>query len=97
MAKKRVFVSHPYADNPIGNKIKANRICKNLLKQGCLPISPLHLFSYMDDDENREEILQFCYELIDKCDIVHIYGDSDGCRKEHDYAYQMGKEVAVKY
>lgn len=98
MAKKRVFVSHPYADNPIGNKIKANRICKYLLKQGYLPISPLHLFSYMENDnEIRDDIMQFCYELIDKCDIIHIYGDSDGCRKEHDYAYQMGKEIQVMY
>ena len=95
--KKRVFVSHPYVDNPERNKAKVNIICKNLVKEGYLPISPLHLFSFMDEDGEREEILQFCYELIDNCDIVHIYGDSEGCLLECKYALSKFKRVEIKY
>jgi nucleoside 2-deoxyribosyltransferase len=96
MAKTKVFVSHPFADNPVLNRKKVDKICKDLVKQGFIPISPLHLFSFYEDDSDREEILQFCYKLIDNCDIVHIYGDSEGCRKEHGYAVLTGKPVEVK-
>ena len=95
--KKRVFVSHPYADNPERNKAKVNVICKNLVKEGYLPISPLHLFSFYEEDEEREDILQFCYDLIDNCDIVHIYGDSEGCLLEMEYALSKPKIVVIKY
>jgi len=56
---KRVFISHPYKDEPKGNKKRADTICRELAeKDDILPISPLHLFSFMKDDSNREEILQ---------------------------------------
>jgi len=94
--KTKVFVSHPYANNPVLNRKKVNKICKDLVKQGFIPISPLHLFSFYDEDTDREEILQICYRLIDICDIVYIYGWSDGCTKEHGYAVLTGKPFEVK-
>ena len=94
--KTKVFVSHPYADNPIENKKKVDTICRDLLKQGFIPISPLHLFSFYDEDADREEILQICYRLIDISDIVYIYGMSSGCMSEHGYAVLTGKPVEVK-
>lgn len=93
---KRVFVSHPYKNDPEGNKKRADAICKELAeKKDILPISPLHLFSFMVDDEKREEILQVCFRLIDICDEVWIYGDSEGCRKEAEYARRVGEVVRV--
>jgi hypothetical protein len=50
----------------------------------------------MEDDLQREEILQVCYRLIDICDEVWIYGDSEGCRKEREYALSLGKRVIDK-
>ena len=94
---KWVFVSHPYKDDPTGNKKQADAICRELAKKGdILPISPLHLFSFMEDDRQREEILQVCYRLIDICDEVWIYGASEGCRKEKMYALLKGKKVIDK-
>jgi hypothetical protein len=49
----RIFVSHPYADNPEVNQRKATAICKRLVTEGHTPISPLHLFSFYDDDSDR--------------------------------------------
>jgi hypothetical protein len=96
---KRVFISHPYKDDPKGNKKRVDTICRELAeKDDILPISPLHLFSFMEeDDDNREEILQVCFRLIDICDEVWIYGDSEGCRKEREYALSIGKSVVIKY
>jgi len=94
---KRVFISHPYKDSPGDNKKRADSICKELAKgKNVLPISPLHLFSFMEDDLQREEILQVCFRLIDICDEVWVYGDSEGCRKERAYALSQGKMVIDK-
>jgi len=92
---KRVFISHPYKDDPTGNRKQADRICRELAREGMLPISPLHLFSFMDNDDKREEILQVCFRLIDICDEVWIYGDSEGCEKEREYARSIGKVVRM--
>jgi hypothetical protein len=91
-----VFISHPYKDDPKGNKKRVDTICRGLAeKDDILPISPLHLFSFMKDDSNREEILQVCFRLIDICDEVWIYGDSEGCRREAKYAKSVGKPVRM--
>jgi hypothetical protein len=93
---KRVFISHPFSSDPEGNRVRVDIICHDLVKQGILPISPLHLFSFMEDDLQREEILQVCFRLIDICDEVWVYGDSEGCRKERAYALSQGKMVIDK-
>jgi len=93
---KRVFISHPYKDDPTGNKKMVDTICRGLAeKDEILPISPLHLFSFMENDDKREEILQVCFRLIDICDEVWVYGDSEGCRREAKYAKSVGKPVKM--
>jgi hypothetical protein len=51
----------------------------------------------MENDDKREEILQVCFKIIDICDEVWVYGDSEGCRKEREYALSIGKSVVIKY
>jgi hypothetical protein len=92
-----IFVSHPYANDPKGNKKKADEICKYLLKQGHLPLSPLHLFSFMENDTRRNEIMRICFELIQIADEVWIFGDSEGCQEEKSYAEFIGKPVKIMY
>ena len=92
----RVFISHPYADDPKGNFKKADKICKELIKQDITPISPLHLFSFYDNDENRAEIMAICKSLIDISDEVWIYGNSEGCMQELKYAKEKGKPIKYK-
>ena len=94
---KWVFVSHPYKDDPKGNKKRVDAICRELAERDdILPISPLHLFSFLENDDKREEILQVCFRLIDISDEVWIYGNSEGCRKEKMYALLKGKKVIDK-
>ena len=94
---KYAFISHPFANNPEGNRKKVDKICKYWVKKGVIPISPLHLFSFYDNDSDREKILNICYKLIDIADVVFIYGDSEGCRLEKEYAEKKGKPVFVFY
>lgn len=89
---KKIFVSHPYKDDPGVNKEKVNLICKAILKAGYLPISPLHLFSFCEKDL-RSEIMDVCFSLIDLCDEVWVFGKSEGCKTERAYALLNRKKV----
>lgn len=92
---KCAFISHPFASDPINNKKKVDKICRYWVKQGVIPISPLHLFSFYDDDSNREDILNTCYKLINISDVVFIYGNSEGCKLERAYAEKKKKPVEI--
>ena len=91
--KKLIFISHPYAASPDINKVKVDKICKYLIKQNMVPISPLHMFSFYAEDADREYIMKTCRHLIDICDEVWIYGDSSGCIEEAKYAISKGKHI----
>ena len=88
---KRIFISHPFAGDPEGNRRRVDEICKNI--KDALPISPMHLFGFIEEEteEHREEIMRVCKRMIDICDEVWIYGDSPGCREEKEYAKKTGK------
>lgn len=95
---RRVFISHPFALDPDGNRRSADKICRDIISKNndILPISPLHLFSYLDDEKGkRESIVQVCYRLIDICDEVWVYGESEGCRLETSYAKSKGKTIKL--
>lgn len=90
---KRIFLSHPFAENPQLNSQRVNNICDDLVNyyDDVLPISPLHLFSYFNVDrpEYREEIISFCTDLMMLCDEIHFYkyGElSKGQKIELNYA-----------
>jgi len=97
MSKKRVFVSHPFTGDSEGDRIKVDKICKQLEADGFFPISPLHAFSYKVDDSDRELVMESCFRMIDFCDAVFIYGDSKGCKRELEYARRNSKLVKIKY
>lgn len=94
---KKIFISHPFISDPINNKIKVDKICKEL--KDVLPISPLHLFSFIEEEtpQLRAEILQFCFQLIYLCDEVWVYGKSEGTTQECIFATTIGKKVVKKY
>lgn len=100
MAMRRIFISHPFCDDPEGNMQKADQVCQEVISEGAgLPISPLHLFSApgFDDTLHREGIMTFCMRMIDACDEVWVYGRSRGCDAEERYARNAGKKVVRKY
>ena len=95
---KRVFISHPFKSDPESNKQKAEGICRELISKGeILPISPLHLFSFVEDENGiREDIIQACFQIIETCDELWVYGNSKGCKREVELAKQVGVKVRRK-
>lgn len=92
---KRIFISHPRTGNPALNRRRADAVCRELLREGALPVSPLHLFGFMDGGEmGRREAAAVCFRLIDLCDALYVYGDSPCTRAEVRYAWSIGKPVS---
>lgn len=99
---KKVFISHPLSDDIEEYRKKVNEICKEIMEEhhNILPISPLHLFSFIEEetDDLREEIMKVCYSLIDDCQEVWIYiydfKKSKGQRKE--FVYTLENDIKFK-
>ena len=97
---KKVFISHPFQNNPEENFTKTDKLLENLREKypDILFISPLHLFSYFKQEVQkfRESIIDFCKHLLDGCQEIWVYGKSDGCMKEAQYAKEIGVKVVWK-
>lgn len=95
-----IFISHPYASDPVANKKRNRQIINELARQNPqnIYLSPLLLFDYVETEtvEQRERIMNICYRLIDKSDEVYIYGDSEGCKQEMQYAKSKHKKIIDK-
>lgn len=93
---KKVFISHPYSDSPAINLEKATIICQKIMESEAdiLPISPLHHFSFLDNDDGvRGAIMETCLHNIEHCAEVWVFGSSEGCQQEVQYAEENGIEV----
>ena len=86
-----VFISHPYSDNPELRKKQVDKICKELEGE-VIPISPLHLFSYIQDETSgqRTEIMEICKILIDIC---HKHNDNGPDVYVYDYGKLVGGQL----
>ena len=97
MARTRVFVSHPlYSEGDVAeNMCNVDQICRELLEDGFLPISPLHLFGFVEEEtpEIREAIMSVCRDLILISDEVWVYGNKGGCAIERRWAEMCRKPV----
>lgn len=88
---KKVYIAHPFRDNPPGNLNKVGRICKGIIRgyPDIIPVSPLHLFCYLPPEE---DVMDRCLEVMASCDEVWFYGDwvkSEGCRMEYQKAVNL--------
>jgi len=101
MEIRRVFISHPFSGDEEDNFRKVDNICKSIMRdnEDTLPISPLHLWSFMKEDGiYRQEILLFCFDMISFSDEVwfYKYGElSNGQKKELDYAELANKKIRI--
>ena len=91
----RVFISHPLQDNVPIRRGQNRELLERLQREhpDVLFISPLLLFDYLDEDDEdaRDDILATCCDLIEFiCDEVWIFGNSEGCRIEREFAESIG-------
>lgn len=99
----RVFVSYPFKEDPSRYRREVDLVCKMLFKEhGVLPISPLHLFSFIEEEDDmlRDMIMDICFNLIrSSSDILYCFGNfatSSGCYDEWHYARTLGKPTYLK-
>lgn len=95
--KRLIFISHKYKDNPEQNRKDVDKICKYWYRKGYIPISPLHLFSYIDDDSNRETIKIISKILILLCPNFAVYHQSEECQEEEKFAIKHNKNIYRMY
>lgn len=91
--RRRVYVCHPFADDPAGNIERVRVISRQLLDEGLIPVAPhLYLPQLVDESSEREQALQLCLELLGTCDEVRVYGDSvtEGMERELREAKRLG-------
>ena len=94
---KKIYIVHPFQGKE-ENRKKIDSICKAVASMGYLPISPVHAFSFLDDNipEEREKALRFCKELVKNCDQAWCFGgweNSEGCKIETQAAEETGVPV----
>lgn len=97
MSKRKIYIAHPFRDDPKGNMEKVAEICRDVKSDyGVTPISPIHAFSFLDPHfDNMDD----CLELLSMCDQLWLYGDwknSRGCSAEFKYAMTHGIAVTCK-
>lgn len=87
---KKIYIIHPFQGKK-ENKERISKICKAVANMGYLPVSPVHTFSFLDDNipKEREQALKLCKELIKSCNQAWLFGDwrnSEGCNIELEVA-----------
>jgi len=93
---RRVYVCHPFSDDPEGNAERVAEICKALTDSGFVPIAPqLYLPRFVDEATERDRALRLGIDLLDGCDELRVYGGriTDGMRGEIAHAEAHGIPV----
>lgn len=93
---RRVYVCHPYSDDPPQNCACIRRHCRALAMAGLVPIAPqLYLPEFIDEESERELALSLCLELVTTCDEVRIFGAAitPGMHREIQFAREHGVPV----
>ena len=99
-----IFLSHPFKDDPEANRLRCDYLAKDLKLMeeyhNTIILSPLHAFSYFEDDSMREAIMEECYSMIDRADkVIAIQYDgfmSSGQSDEILYAEMLDKDIKVE-
>lgn len=96
---KKTFITHPFKDAPKENKKKVDIICKILYKKDILPISPLHMFYFIEKEnpEVRELIMETCFMMIAfDAEQLFAFGTEGGCEDEITWAKILDVPVYYK-
>lgn len=95
---RRIYVCHPFSDDPEGNAERVAEICKALTDSGFVPIAPqLYLPRFVDEATERDRALRLGIDLLDGCDELRVYGGriTEGMRGE--IAHAEGRGIPVRF
>lgn len=90
-----VFVSHPFALDPDGNRRRVAAIARRLVLEKQLPLAPqIYLPVFLDEATERELALRLCLRCVALSDEVRSYGEpTAGMRLEIAEARRLGIPV----
>lgn len=97
--RRRVYVCHPFGDDPAGNAQVIRRLCRQLLDQDEVPVAPqLYLPEFLDEEVERERALEVCLELIGTCDELRVFGGriTPGMQRELLHARASGMRITFE-
>ena len=92
---KLIYISHEYGGKQ-ENKDRIELIIKQLIQQypDCIFISPVHCFGFLYDDVDYDTGMNYCLELLSKCDEMWICSEySRGVLLEYNYCIEHGIEI----
>lgn len=93
---RRVYVCHPFANDPQANTERVQQLCRALTDSGHLPVAPhIYLPQFLDEGTERDRALALCLELVGACDELRVYGGqvTAGMRREIERAEALGVPV----
>lgn len=92
-----IFVCSPYRGNVKANARQADRFCRFVYEQQCVPFAPHLLFTrFLNDDDPDERYAGLCmgFEVLKRCDELWAFGKpSAGMAYEILAAITLGKPV----
>lgn len=88
------FLSHPYTGNEEENIKHSIALAKEIQERfpRLTIVNPLTCFQHAQD-MSYTQCMQFCYELLDKCDILISCGTSKGTELERKFAIKSYVKV----
>jgi hypothetical protein len=94
-----IYVSHPYGGKE-ENKIKVEDIVRTLAINHSenTYVSPIHTFGFLYNVVSYEAGLEYCFNLLDVCDKMLVFGDyasSRGCTAEILYCQEHYKPYEI--
>lgn len=94
-SKKWVYVCHKYSDDPVNNALAVLDVCRELGSEYILQAPQIYLGMYVDEEHNRDLVMDICLHLLSRCDYLVIFGDtiSRGMKEEIQLANTLGIPV----
>ena len=95
---KRVYIAHPFRDNPTDNLEKVKTYIKLAAEKGYLPLCALPVFGQFYGQVEEGYVMKACFEMIDIADEIWMCGDwlnSQGCAEEYKHAARHGKIIRI--
>lgn len=95
---KRIYIAHPFAEDPEGHAATMRSICRAVAMAGDVPIAPAIYFpAFLSDTDSKErEIgLLAALSLIDICDEVWYFGASTNSFALAEKVYAVSKNIPV--
>ncbi len=93
---RRIYVCHPFRDDPKRNIAWVRTIAKVMVSEGNTPVAPhLYLPAFVDEPTQRRLALDLGLSLLEACDEVQVFGPhiTEGMEREIEYARQLGIPV----